>query len=276
MRLIRLSSARSWRPIRRLLVGLAVAGLLVILLGLTGPGQALFGCGLLGLVLLESKQLREIQRETQRQQHALAQIRPLTGELPVDLSRWAADPMFVHQAVRLAIETRPRLILECGSGSSTVIIARCLRALGGGQLITLEHDPAYAGRTMELLRLFSVADLVTVVTAPLVSRDLNGRVYEWYSPAYEPLLGGPIDALVVDGPPGSGGPLARYPAVPLLKPHLSPSCWILLDDGNRPDEGMIAHTWARELGVASSYLEGGRGGWLLRRQAAAETAVLKG
>jgi hypothetical protein len=242
-----------------------VVGLAVVLAGVSAPGYVLFGLGLVGLVLLESAQVRRAVAESNRQQHALTQIRPLLGELPLDFSRWAADPVMAHNAVRLIADTRPLLVLECGSGSSTVVMARCLRALGRGRIITLEHDPPYARRTAELLRLYGVEDVATVVTAPLDERVIDGRAVRWYGPQYERLLAEPIDVLLVDGPPGSSGPRARYPAVPLLKARLAPECWIMLDDGDRPDERFIADAWSRELGAALSYLEGGRGGWLLHR-----------
>jgi hypothetical protein len=264
---MQLRTPRAWRRARRALVGLAIAGIIAVLLGSPAAGQALFGCGLLGLVLLESSQLRRSIQESQRQHHAHVQIRPLMGDVPLDLSGWAGDPLMVHNTVRLLVDVRPGLVVECGSGNSTVVIARCLRALGRGRIVSLEHDPDYARRTADLLRLNGLNELAAVVTAPLVEREINGQVLRWYSPEYEHLLKKPIDMLVVDGPPGSSGPRARYPAVPFLRSRLASECWIILDDGDRRDEQSIARSWARELGATLSYLEGGRGGWLLRCQA---------
>ena len=256
---------RTWRRARRVLVGLAGAGLLFFAVGQVDLGAILLGSGLLGLVLLESAQMRQSVLESYRQQHALIQIRPLMGELPLDLSGWAADAILIHNAVRIIVEIRPRLILECGSGKSTIILGRCLRTLGHGTLISLDHDPTYAQRTRELLQLHGLEEIVTIVTAPLVPSRNGTTDYLWYGPEYEPLITRPIEVLLVDGPPGSSAPLARYPAVPLLQSRLAPECWILLDDGDRLDERAIAHTWSTELGAKLQYLEGGRGGWLLHR-----------
>jgi hypothetical protein len=170
----------------------------------------------------------------------------------------------VHNAVRLIVDVRPTLVLECGSGTSTLIMARCLHALGGGRIVSLDHDSEYARRTIDLLRRNGLEQVAEVVTAPLVERTLNGQTFRWYGQEYESLLKGPIDILVVDGPPGSSAPRARYPAVPILRSRLSPQCRILLDDGDRPDETMIAQLWAQELGATLTHLEGGRGGWLLQ------------
>jgi predicted O-methyltransferase YrrM len=258
---------RTWRRVRRLLVGLAGVGLLFFAFRQADVGAFLFCSGLLGLVLLESEQMRRSVVESYRQQHALTQIRPLMGELPLDLSGWAADAVFINNAVRIIVDIRPRLILECGSGKSTIILGRCLRALGQGQLISLDHDPRYAQRTRELLQLHSLEDVVTIVTAPLVPSRSGTRDYLWYGPEYEPLITRPIDVLLVDGPPGSSGQMSRYPAVPLLQSRLAPECWILLDDGDRPAERAIARTWSTELRAKLQYLDGGRGGWLLHRSA---------
>ena len=266
MRFTRSWTPRRWRRARRLLVGLALAGLVLVIIAQLEVGALLFGSALMGLVLLESAQLRGTILEGQRQQYALTQIRPLTSDLPLDLSGWAADAILIHNAVRLVVEIRPRLIVECGSGNSTVVIGRCLRALGAGRMISLDHDPLYARRTSELVRLHALEDVVTVVAAPLASVNTGSETGLWYGAEYEPLITQPIDVLLVDGPPGSGGPRARYPAVPILKSRLAPECWILLDDGDRPDERAIAHAWSTELNARLVYLEGGRGGWLLHRQ----------
>jgi hypothetical protein len=78
--------------------------------------------------------------------------------------------------------------------------------------------------------------------------------------------------LVVDGPPGSIGERSRYPAVPILKPYLAEHCSILMDDGDRPAERDVARHWSQDLGAKLTYLEGGRGGWLLQRTGVAPQA----
>jgi predicted O-methyltransferase YrrM len=195
----------------------------------------------------------------------LLELQPLLGDFPVLLGGWAIDPLLVRQAVEMLTELRPGLVLECGSGSSTVVLARCLRRLGRGRLVSLEHDPEFARRTQAQLHLHGVEDLVTLVTAPLVERRTpDGRTFRWYAPTYESALSAPVDLLLVDGPPGSAGPRARYPALPLLAPHLAPTCAVLLDDTDRPDERAIAREWARELGWRAIRLPTGHGAWLIR------------
>jgi predicted O-methyltransferase YrrM len=265
MRFTRSWTPRMWRRVRRLLVALALAGLVLGVIASIELGLVLLGSALMGLVLLESTLMRSIIVEGQRQQHALTQIRPLMGELPLNISGWAADAILIHNTVRLIVEVRPKLVVECGSGTSTIVIGRCLRALGHGQIISLEHEAEHARSTSDLVRLHALDGVVTVVTTPLIPVNTGTESGLWYGTEYERLITDPIDVVLVDGPPGSVGPRARYPAIPVLKSRLAPECWVLLDDGDRPDERAIAHAWRSELNGKLLYLEGGRGGWLLHR-----------
>jgi hypothetical protein len=265
MRLFSVRSARSrtrahWLGVVALPVAVALA-----LAGAPWAGAALYGLGLTAVLLAELARLEASVLDCARQQQALLQLQPLMGEFPVMLGGWAADPLLMQYAVELLLEVRPRLVVECGSGSSTIILARCLRRLGTGRLVSLEHDPVHARRTLAQLQLHGLEDVVTLVTAPLGERHAaDGRTFPWYSSGYESGLNEPVQVLIVDGPPGKGGPRARYPALPLLGPHLAPECVILLDDGDRPDEGSIAHDWSREFGLRAVRLPTGCGARLLR------------
>ncbi len=262
---------RSSRRLRRIMVLVAVlgAGATATAIWLDLPSAAMAG---LGAFLLSYLAVHELDRsalrrhidDVERQTRALTQIRPLIGPLPIPLGDWAADPLFALHAVEQVIGRRPDLVIECGSGSSTVIVARCLRQLGHGRILSLEHDPDFAERTRNLLREHGVSDLATVVTATLTRRQHEGKEYRWYESGYETLVTEPVGVLLVDGPPGGTAPRARFPALPLLRRYLAEDWVILLDDGDRKDERWIARTWAQETGAALRHLEGGRGGWVLR------------
>jgi hypothetical protein len=53
--------------------------------------------------------------------------------------------------------------------------------------------------------------------------------------------------LVLDGPPQATREQARYPAGPLLFPHLAPQAAIFLDDAARADEAAIVQRWRQEF-----------------------------
>jgi hypothetical protein len=56
-----------------------------------------------------------------------------------------------------------------------------------------------------------------------------------------------IDLLVIDGPPSSTNPDARYPALTHLIPLLSPKATVVLDDADRDEEKKLAEAIAAAL-----------------------------
>jgi len=145
--------------------------------------------------------------------------------------------------VDLVITERPSLVVECGSGASTLWLALALRRFGiDGRIIALDHDPVFGGKTRDFLARHDVGDLAEVRDAPLESFSLDGQTYSWYAKrAWEDLKG--IDLLFVDGPPATTGHQARYPALPLLSGLLSPVATAVLDDLIVPDMQKVLGLW---------------------------------
>jgi predicted O-methyltransferase YrrM len=194
-------------------------------------------------------------------------IRPLTGSIPIDTGGWSLSAETCERLVHEIMEREPHTILECGSGASTALMATCLKKYNiEGQVFALDHKPQFARATRRLLARHKVEELATVVTAPLVAHAINGDSVEWYDFAAEEHLEQPIDLLLVDGPPGSSGPMARWPAVPLLKGYLATDGLILLDDGDRPDERASAQDWAERLGAEATLCGQRRPYWVLDGQ----------
>jgi predicted O-methyltransferase YrrM len=167
--------------------------------------------------------------------------------LPTDLlpptRGWAASPDLLMVLVDLVITKRPSLVVECGSGASTLWIALAMRRFEiDGRIVSLEHDPVFGGRTRDLLARHKVLDLVEIRDAPLESFSIDGEKYPWYAArAWEDLKG--IDLLFVDGPPAATGHQARYPGLPLLSESLSPVATIVLDDLIVPDMQEVLRLW---------------------------------
>lgn len=163
---------------------------------------------------------------------------------------WAGSPDFLLELARHARTVRPLVVVECSSGVSTVVLARCLQLNGGGKLYSLEHDRAYAQQTRAQLLRHGLQEWAQVLDAPLITHDLGGDLggekWPWYDLAQLPPEIG-IDLLVVDGPPQTTGPLARYPAAPLLFPRLAPGAVVFLDDALRPDEQAALARWQTEF-----------------------------
>lgn len=145
---------------------------------------------------------------------------------------------------------RPKLVFDLGSGSSTILFAAALRANGMGRVISIEHDPEHRQRTAQFLQDTELSDWVTLIETPLVEQRFGSLDLQWYD--LDLLLRGmseTIDFLFVDGPPGRIQPLSRYPALPVLRPHLSEQAIVLVDDGRREDEIRMVELW-RELDIS--------------------------
>lgn len=163
---------------------------------------------------------------------------------------WSLLPDLAADLIERIHRREIRNILEVGSGSSTVLFAMAFAAVGDGCVHALEHDPEYAARTQALLQEHGVVDYATVLHAPLAACALDGHTTEWYGIEALDLPTG-VDLLLVDGPPESTGPEARYPAVPMLADRLATGAMIVLDDGYRPAERRIAERWAERDDIVS-------------------------
>lgn len=160
----------------------------------------------------------------------------------------AASPDFLHLVASEIFRTRPTLIVEAGSGISTLIAAYCLKKIGGGKIVSLDHIEKYADFTRQAIASHGLEDFVELVYAPIKSHRLDGKEYPWYDDAQlEPI--DRIDLLIVDGPPRNLATDARYPAVPLLIDRLHPGSVVLLDDGNRKGEKEIVARWEQSFGL---------------------------
>lgn len=158
---------------------------------------------------------------------------------------WSAGADFLALLVEHVLETGPATIVECGSGLSTLMLARCCQLNGRGRLYSLEHAAEHAARSRTELDRYGLASQADVMVAPLRPYELGDGRRLWYDLANLTVQG--IDLLVIDGPPGRLAPLARYPALPLLYHRLSPASRIYLDDAARPDEWAILQRWQSEF-----------------------------
>ncbi|MBL8532573.1 MAG: class I SAM-dependent methyltransferase [Betaproteobacteria bacterium] len=189
--------------------------------------------------------------------HALyATLSPQVG-LPA-LRGWAGSPDFLAELARQVLERKPDNVVECSSGTSTLVIAKCLRRIGRGHVYSLEHEAHYAEQTRRLLKEHGVEAFATVITAPLHETRAGSRAGFWYSGL--DALPETLQMVVVDGPPGTTSKLARYPAGPLLIPRLDPGGLMLLDDADRNDEKEMVKLWQMEIpGLSVTRLDAEKG-----------------
>jgi predicted O-methyltransferase YrrM len=158
-------------------------------------------------------------------------------------SPFAMRPGAILTLLNEVITTDSQVIVECGSGLSTVYLGRLLRQRGYGHVVSLEHDKKWGDLVERWLNADGLADLVDVVHAPLVDG--------WYDRQVIPSVSD-IDLLVVDGPPAYVPETAecRYPALPYFYPSMRDGATVILDDILRAGESAIVERWSRELPVS--------------------------
>lgn len=175
---------------------------------------------------------------------------PVTASVP-PMGGWAASADLIGALVDEFLERRPAVVVECGSGVSTLWLAVAARQFDvPTRIIALDHDAHYAAQTRALVARHGLSDLVEVRHAPLRMVDVGGHDQLWYDPSSIEDLDG-IGLLFVDGPPAATGEHARFPALPLLEDKLAEQCSIMLDDMLRPDDQEVAQLWQDRLPALS-------------------------
>lgn len=174
------------------------------------------------------------------------------------VEKWSAAADFLQLITDVVEVSKPSLIMECGSGLSTVMLAAACRKIGQGKVISLDHEQEYASRTQQALEAYGLDEIATVIYSPLVSYQLNGEQYQWYEVGQLEEVA--INMLIIDGPPGPMQKHSRYPVLPILFSRLADGCNIFLDDASRDDEREIVRMWERQFpGLTSRYIETERG-----------------
>lgn len=196
--------------------------------------------------VLDSK-INDAELRLYRQIEALTGLNALIHPiLPLPpLREWAGSPDFLLELARRVIAKKPLTVVECGCGASTLVAARSCQLVSNGHVYSLEHEPGFAQATRDRLKEAGLGEYATVIDAPLESVELSNESFLWYSLASLPDL--EIDLLVVDGPPATLHPLARYPAGPKLLPRLAPGASVFVDDANRADETEMVRRWMMEF-----------------------------
>jgi predicted O-methyltransferase YrrM len=186
------------------------------------------------------------------------------GESTPPMGAWAIEPDF-GRLVASELMRSPATVVECGSGTTTLLIGRLLRRNGRGRLFSLEHDRSFAERTQQQVDTAGLSDVCRVIWAPLGRQSFGSRIVPWYDPAKVSELPRGIDLLVVDGPPAVV-PWARWPALEVLMDRLGPGATVLVDDGRRRDEQRTVFRWrAEHSGLSVEWHDTVKGTWRLQK-----------
>lgn len=187
------------------------------------------------------------------------QLPPLRG--------WATSPDVLLRLHTHIMTVQPKVVVECGSGASTLVIADALCQNGFGKLISLEHSDYYGAQTLSTLQAESLEKWVDLRIGDLemwtgehLNPDDVHKPSRWYPMS---LLDGieKVDLLWVDGPPGATCLFSRYPALPALADKMSPNAEVWMDDTIRDEEKDVCKRWAADYNFYLDYfpLEKGLG-----------------
>ena len=171
---------------------------------------------------------------------AVEQLLPLLKlSAPLPPSRgWAASPDFLLTLAHVTRKVKPRLTVELGSGISTLVLAKS----GAKKIVSLDHSVEFGTQTKEMLSSHGVRG----VDIRIHELETYPGGYKWYAKStYKGLS--KIDLLVIDGPPSSTNPDARYPAFEHLITLLSPKATVVLDDVYRDEERKLADAITQAL-----------------------------
>lgn len=209
--------------------------------GIAGPYRVLeFATTLAFGVLSAPFLLASLYGGSSNARRALVERLGLPPDALPGLGGWRADVGLLRLLTDHIENAKPQTVVEFGSGASTLVIARALDRFVGSDasFISVEHDAEFSRRTRE--RLVEHGLRANLRVAPLLPSP-GGWRGRWYD--HGPLPGR-IDLLVVDGPPWTTHPFTRGAAETLFN-RIPVDGVVLLDDGARPGERVVAARWRK-------------------------------
>lgn len=202
-------------------------------------------------VWILSRKIHRVRAMLRRQErfvwetHTLFALLPLNAPWPYP-GGWAASSDLLLELVQQILSRRPQLVVELGSGLSTLIIAAALKRNGHGRLISIDADVPYAQQTRRQLDSQQLSEWAEVRVTTLKEFEFEGVRRPWYDiEVLQPLQD--IDLLFVDGPPTRLRADIRYPSLPYFWERLRSGSVMLLDDANRAAEAAMCDAWQRSF-----------------------------
>lgn len=150
-------------------------------------------------------------------------------------SGWALDPWTAHELAATLHRLQPRVVVETGSGASTVLLAEYAHRTGA-TVVSYEHHAVYAATTEQRLKQDGLSDHVDLRLAHLTDVPTPAGNKPWYAAPLPPH----VDFALIDGPPGNVGRTAAFFA---LYSHLRDDWRVWLDDAHRPGENAALNLW---------------------------------
>jgi hypothetical protein len=166
------------------------------------------------------------------------------------LGLWALDGTTINFLWKRLQHDRPKIILECGAGVSSLILAKYAASYGSGRsdaptIFSLEQDLQIKKAVESRLEEYGLGGYVQIVFAPISA----SASYEVDAEEFSKQLGSrKADWLLIDGPAGPKG--CRKWTLPLLAKFCRSGARWYLDDAFREGELRILREWQHWPGFA--------------------------
>jgi hypothetical protein len=167
--------------------------------------------------------------------------------------RWRIAPELAALLWHCFDEDPPELVLEFGSGLSTLVLAHLMARRGAGgpcRVVTIEQSRRYLDKTRGLLEMFGLEEHVSLVHVPVSWLSVEGQKTWCYgldkALLETPLAGRRADFIFIDGPASCrryGRPRSRFGTLPLARRFATDSARFLLDDALRDAELAVVRQW---------------------------------
>jgi hypothetical protein len=165
------------------------------------------------------------------------------------LGTWALDNGTIELLWKKIQWDRPKTVIECGVGVSTLILARyatsCYsKSTNSYGIFSLEQDAQIKQEVERRLAKHGLGDSVRIIHSPISEQ---GRYELDANKLSEQLGSNKADWLLIDGPAGPEG--CREWTLPLLARFCKSGARWFLDDAFRDAELRILGRWLRQPGI---------------------------
>jgi len=165
------------------------------------------------------------------------------------LGTWALDRSIIELLWKRIQWDRPKTVIECGVGVSTLILAKyatlhCSESTNPCRIFSLEQGVQIKQATESRLAQHGLRDCVRIIHAPISEQ---GQYELDANKLYEQLGSDRADWLLIDGPSGPEG--CRVWTLPLLARFCRSGARWFLDDAFRDAELRILGEWSRIPGI---------------------------
>lgn len=177
--------------------------------------------------------------------YSMSILQPLLTDLPyLPFNGGALRPICIAYILNEIIINQRKMILEFGSGLSTIMMARLIKKNNlDVKIFSVEHNQEWASIIERYLEKENLRQYVNIIRTDLKEIKTNLGNVNWYE--YNTIINNinhnKFDLIIVDGPPANAENIkySRYPALINMTDNFEEDFCLILDDANRKGEQQI-------------------------------------